>query len=547
MLRIPGLGAGNFFRLAAAVGSDAENSVIELDKAYRHPKGGLARQLSLGELDALSDRVAAGFYRDGIRPKDPVALYLDESVRYLLHYIALTKIGAIPVFLNGRLTPDIAARFLSHVGAVAVVSDGRLPGAALEIPYYDEDPYATEPFRAFTHTDDDPVLIAHTSGATGVPKAVQFNHRGFFYGIRQEIGADLGHRVLSALPQSHASALSVLMSCVARGARILLATEREPQQLAARIEEFRPALVAAFPKVFVDLSRLDLDAYDFGSVSRWLSTGDASHERHIRRLVRLGNHRDRTGAMAPGSLFIDNFGSSEFGFAMFRQVHSATSDRYGRCIGRPFDWIDAQVFDDTDEPAACGTVGRLALKSPTVTAGYWNDSLRSEKNRVRGYWLTGDLAYRDESGRFYHVDRASDSIATRQGTVYSCQMEELILRHVPEIFDCSLIHTDACTGAEEGRDAVQAGAESRQLVLTVDLSPEDGKTHPETHPETLRRRINSALSQARLPHIDRLVIKETDAYVGITGKALKRAMRDAYQPAEPQPGAPTPAHGGHEE
>ncbi|MFI6766025.1 class I adenylate-forming enzyme family protein [Streptomyces sp. NPDC050355] len=506
-----GVGAGNFFRTAAAAGAVAGKSVIELDKDYHHPEGHTVREFTLAELDALTDRVAAGFQRDGIGPKDPVALFLDESVRYLIHYIALTKIGAIPVFLNSLLPPDIAATFISRVGAVAVVCDGRLDEGALDIPSYDADPYADDPFRVFTHADDDPVLIAHTSGTTGVPKAVQFNHQGFFFGIRQQIGAELGARVLSALPQSHASAISVLMSCVARGSRVLLSTGREPEHLAGRVEEFRPELVAAFPKVFVDLCRLDLDRYDFGSVARWMSTGDANHERHIRRLVRLGNHRDRSGTMTPGSLFIDNFGSSEFGFAMFRQVHSPATDRYGRCIGRPFDWIDAQVFDDTDKPAEHGTVGRLALKSPTVTAGYWNDSLLSEKNRVRGYWLTGDLAYRDEDGRFYHVDRTSDSITTPRGTIYSCQIEELILRQIPEVFDCSLVHSSATAEAP------------RRLVLTVDLSSAEADL------EALRTRINAALSRARLPVVDRIVVKESDDHVGITGKALKRTMRDAYQ------------------
>ncbi|MFG2139930.1 class I adenylate-forming enzyme family protein [Streptomyces sp. NPDC048650] len=511
-----GVGAGNFFRTAAAAaGGAAEASVIELDRAYHHPDGRVLREFTLSELDELTDRVAAGYHRDGIGPKDPVALFLGESVRYLIHYIALTKIGAIPVFLNSALPPEIAAKFIANVGAVAVVCDGRLVEEALDVARYDADPYATGPFRAFTHADNDPVLIAHTSGTTGVPKAVQFNHAGFFFGIRQQINADLGRRILSALPQSHASAISVLMSCVARGSRVLLATEREPEQLAKAVEGFRPELVAAFPKVFVDLCRLDLESYDFGSVSRWMSTGDANHERHIRRLVRLGHHLDRSGKPTAGSLFIDNFGSSEFGFAMFRQVHSAATNRYGRCIGRPFDWIDARVFDDTDQPAAHGTVGRLALKSPTVTAGYWNNSLLSEKNRVQGYWLTGDLAYRDEDGRFYHVDRTSDSISTERGTIYSCQLEELILRQIPEVFDCSLVTTG---GTAEG-----TAGEPRHLVLTVDLPSADADLG------ALRTRINAALSRAGFPVVDRLVRKTADEHVGVTGKALKRTMRDAYQ------------------
>lgn len=512
-----GLGAGNFFRLAAAAASETTETVIELDQPYRAPSGGLHERLSLSALDELTDRVAAGYYADGIRPKDPVAVFVTESVRYLLHYIALTKIGAIPVFVNSSLPPEIAARFIEHVGAAAVVSDPqRLAEDRLPITYYSEEPYGQGSFKLFTHEDDDPVLIAHTSGTTGIPKAVQFNHKGFFFGIKQQIGADLGTRILSALPQSHASAISVLMSAVARRATTLLTTRRGPEDIALAIQEFRPHLVAGFPKTFVDLCRVDLDAYDLSSVARWMSTGDANHERHIRKLVARGNHVDRDGNPQGGSLFIDNFGSSEFGFAMFRTVHTPTSDRYQRCIGRPFGWVEVEIFDADDEPVANGTVGRLALKSPTITGGYWNNSLLSEKNRIQGYWLTGDLAYRSEDGLYYHVDRTTDRITTVKGVLYSAQTEELILRHFPDLVDCSVV------GVESG----DGGSDGQVPVLTIDVPSSEAEL------ADLRSRINALLAERGWPPVERVLVKGADEHVGVTGKALKRSMRVAFADAE---------------
>ncbi|MCT2588874.1 acyl--CoA ligase [Streptomyces sp. N2-109] len=518
LLKNKALGAGNFFPLASADTVLAVAVAIELDQPYTCHDGRVLTSLTLPELDEVSDRIAGGYWQDGIRPKDPVALFLDESVRYLVHYVALNKIGAIPVFLNSGLPTDIATRFIGNVGAVAVVSDhDRLPPDALGIRYYETDPHSDQPYRRFTHTDNDPTLIAHTSGTTGVPKAVQFNHRGFFFGIRQQSGADLGARILSALPQSHASAISVLMSAVLRGSTVLLATQRGPQQLVEAIERFRPNLVGGFPRTFVDLCRVDLDNRDLDSVSRWMCTGDANHEQHIRKLVRQGTHTDRGGEVRRGSLFIDNFGSSEFGFAMFRTVHTPTSDRYGRCIGQPFDWIDVEIFDVHDEPVGPMTVGRLALKSPTVTSGYWNNTLLSERNRVRGYWLTGDLAYRDQDGLYYHVDRASDSITTGGGTVYSTECEELILTGFPEIFDCSLV------AAEQGADRAADSADAH-LVLSVE--PADSLAEGDL--DDLRGRINLVLREQGLPRIERIVLKGSDEHAGLTGKALKRTMREAY-------------------
>ncbi|OAR23296.1 hypothetical protein A8W25_27795 [Streptomyces sp. ERV7] len=514
LIETDGLGAGNFFRLAAAAASETTETVIELDQPYHAPTGVTHERLSLSALDELTDRVAAGYYADGIRPKDPVAVFVAESVRYLVHYIALTKIGAIPVFVNSSLPSEIAARFIEHVGAAAVVSDPeRLAEDRLPIAYYAEEPYGQGAFKLFTHEDDDPVLIAHTSGTTGIPKAVQFNHKGFFFGVRQQIRADLGSRILSALPQSHASAISVLMSAVARRATTLLATRRGPEDIALAIQEFRPHLVAGFPKTFVDLCRVDLDAYDLSSVARWMSTGDANHERHIRKLVARGNHVDRDGSPQPGSLFIDNFGSSEFGFAMFRTVHTPTSDRYQRCIGRPFGWVEVEIFDADDEPVAHGTVGRLALKSPTITGGYWNNSLLSEKNRIQGYWLTGDLAYRGEDGLYFHVDRTTDRITTANGVLYSAQTEELVLRHFPDLVDCSIVGVESADG------------DSQLPVLTIDVPSSEAEL------EELRLRVNTLLAERGWPPIEKVLVKGAEEHVGVTGKALKRSMRVAFSEA----------------
>jgi long-chain acyl-CoA synthetase len=507
LMFLEGLGAGNFFRLAAVSDGAAGASVIELDKPYPHPRGGTLRALNLRQLDELTDRIAAGFAERGTGPGHLVGVYLDDSIRYAVHYIALTKLGAVPVFVNGGLPTEQAARFLARVGAVAVVTDRSLRGLTSGMTVHRWDPYSDAELTPYQHADDDPVLIAHTSGTTGVPKAVPFTHRSLTFGIRQQIGAEWGGRVLHALPQSHASAISILISCVARGSRVLMSTERAAERLAEQIQTWRPEQVAAFPRAFVDLCRLDLDAYDFGSVSRWLATGDASHEPHIRRLVALGNHRDREGNIAPGSLYIDNFGSSELGFAMFRQVYTPDSSRYGRCMGRPFQWVDAQILDESGEFAPDGVVGRLALKAPTITTGYWNSPDLSAENRVRGYWLSGDLAYRDADGRFYHMDRTADCISTPRGPIYSCQIEELLLREVPGLFDCSVIGCGTSATAPP------------QLLLTA--CPSDGRTA-----EDLRPVVDAVLSRNGLPTPRELVVVGPDDYVGITGKALKRRMRE---------------------
>jgi acyl-coenzyme A synthetase/AMP-(fatty) acid ligase len=510
------IGAGNFLFRYAEHAADGEAVVLESDIDSILFGRNRGRQIRLGDLVGMADALARWYAARGIVSKDPVAVFVDDTLEYYVHFAALTRIGAIPTFVNSSMDRATAQAFVRHVRAIALVADrerldAMRPGlAAADSPpaLYDAGEidldHELPPVRPYEHGPRDPVLIAHTSGTTGRPKAVQFNHAGFFFGVRQQLGRDFGERALSALPHSHGSAIAMLMSCVMRGIPVLVHSSKEPESVLASIERYRPNTIFGFAKVFVDLCRCDLDAYDLSSVARWLSTGDASHEPHIRRLVQYGTHM-RDGALCNGSMFLDNLGSSEFAFAMLRNVHAPDTDCYDRCIGKPFRWVEVEVFDDQGDPVPPNVVGRLGVKAPSVTAGYWNDSVMTEKSRIRGYWLTGDLVYRDEQGRYFHVDRTPDKISSAKRDVYSCQTEELIMKHFPEVFDCTVVGIDA--GGSVG------------LAVTAEL------TDPATDVERLRRRIGDFLMTSGLPDVVRLVPVDRGWQEGVTGKKLKRTIR----------------------
>lgn len=511
------LGAGNFVYKLVESGLGGGISLF-LDDELSMGSCGIYKEISAETIVRYADSIATWYKTIGIEPKDPVGLWFDDNILYFLHYVALTRIGAIPVFINGELTPEVTADFVRRVGAQNVVLQaGRLVQLAPHIAKHDalillhkvESIPLDLPgeYRAFRHLPDDPVLIAHSSGTTGTPKAVQFNHEGFIFGVKRELSRLVGTRVMSALPHSHASAVSILMSAMLRGCQIKIQTRKAPDQLLAAIGLFKPDLFCAFPKTYVDLCRSNLESANLDSIQYWLSTGDANHESHIRRLMTFGRYF-RDGDWHRGSCFIDNLGSSEFGFAAFRNVHKPgqrANERYDRCIGRPFDWVDAAVLNDAGDELPFGEVGKLGVRARSVTPGYWNDTLLSEKNRLGGYWLTGDLAYRTNNGVFYHVDRISDAIATRDGMLYSCQAEELVLKNCEEVFDCSIV------GVEESNG-------ERVAVMTAEVTQEVDQT-------ALLERVNKLFARQGFPKLHRLVFEESRRDTGVTGKKLKRVLR----------------------
>ena len=113
-----------------------------------------------------------------------------------------------------------------------------------------------------------------------------------------------------------------------------------------------------------------------------------------------------------GSKFIDMLGSTEMGHSAFFITHRLDTERYGRCVGKAVPVRRDRAARHRPPARRCPAArsATVGLKSPTLALGYWNDSVNTFRTRLNGYYLTGDLMYRDAEGYYYHVDRASDAV-----------------------------------------------------------------------------------------------------------------------------------------
>jgi len=209
-------------------------------------------------------------------------------------------------------------------------------------------------------------------------------------------------------------------------------SEEEAEELAGKtVGEFCVIVAGRLPVGGTD----NLAERDLSSVRMWFNTGDCAHEAHVRRLVAAGSHlaysREKGAVLVPGSKFIDGIGSSEMGHSGFHIMHTPTSNRYGRCVGKPYHFAEIVLFDLEDgTEVPVGKVGQVGMKSPTLAVGYWNDSVTTFRTRHQGYYLTGDLMYRDDDGYYYHVDQLVDAVDLGDGNwLYTAMSEERILAH----------------------------------------------------------------------------------------------------------------------
>jgi acyl-coenzyme A synthetase/AMP-(fatty) acid ligase len=444
------IGAGNVLARVIAHGADLDGPGLTFDTAFDHFPA--AHPLTLGELDERVQARTAWLHEHGIGRRDVVAIWATEAADIVLSFLALIRVGAIPALMNGKMSPPIAEEFIRRLRVTAVLADAAhralLPTDVLAEP---RELGTGDPARApehYRHHADDPVVITHTSGTTGVPKAVLHSHTTLYAALKhlltmpQAQGTD---RILNALPIPHTATILMVNQVLGNRAEMLLLSSQDAPDVLRQIERWKPRAVYGFAVTWAGLAREDLSRHDLDSVRMWFNTGDCAHEPHIRKLVAVGTRETVTRegrTTVKGSHFVDGLGSSEMGHNGFHITHTIDSDHYGRCIGKPYQFAEAAVLSSTGEELPPGKVGLLGFRSPSVSPGYWNDSVTTYRFRLNGWFLTGDLVYRDDTGHYFHLDRVPDAVAGFEGPqLFTSMSEERILAALPDVADCTVIIT----------------------------------------------------------------------------------------------------------
>lgn len=521
LARHPDLGGGNVLSVALRASLCPDAPFIRLIRPVTDTAGQPQYELSLVDVDRLAQAWSVWYLQRGVKHRDRVAIFIADTFAYSVHFYALAQIGAIAVLINSKADRATAADLCRQTGPVGlfvgreqldrlgdeVATFGNLKWTqvAEELP---APPAAELPEKArFRHNVEDPVSIMHSSGTTGSPKPVIQTHASSVAGPRYKLESFVEPAdplLMTAQPQSHLGAIAYTTYALLGGVPIAPLFDPSGAELAEAVRAYRPHAVMAFGHAYAELAACTLGDGDLDSVSMWVSMGDAIHDTHIKKIL------GRRDPKLPPAVFYDRFGTTELGWGIIVQQRKLSSERSDRLVGAPLPCAEVAVLRADGTHADVGEVGLFGAKGPSITAGYWNDSDTTFRSRLAGYWLTGDLVYRDAEGHYYQVDRASDAIRMADATGYSVQMEEVILNDVAGVLDCTVV-----AGRLDGEATPVA-------VVVSDPAHAD--------PRALFESANAALRSAGRPALGmlELVRSEADYPVGVTGKVLKRALREKY-------------------
>jgi len=518
------------------------------DAATDHPaKTALVFQgkaTTYAELDDRVDLTAAALAGLGVRKGDRVALLIGNVPEFVTGLYGGLRAGAVVCPLNILLTGEELGYILADAGAKVAITElgslqslldarGRLPDletivviggppappgtVSLEEAVQSE----AEPPQVSTGPED-VAVIAYTAGTTAEPKGAVLSHRNLLANLDQmdsvpDLAMVPDDVILLVLPMFHIYALNVLLGLTVKNAATAVLLERfDPLESLRLVERQGVSVLFGAPPMF----------------SGWLSLAESGSEMPDLSTVRLAV----SGASALDGhvleAFRDRFGITIWeGYGLTEAAPAVTTNAIGPVakpgsIGLPIPGVEVRLVDETGEDVEEDDPGEVWVRGDNVFSGYWNRP--EETSRVlEGGWLkTGDIAYRDEDGYLFIVDRKKDLIIVSGFNVFPKEVEDAIERH-PRVAEAAVVGVpDERTG-----EAVQGWVVP---VEGASLTQDDVLEH-----------LRPYLARFKWPR-DVHIVEELPHHV--TGKVLRRMLR-GEEPESPAGGAvePSPDSTAHDE
>ncbi len=400
----------------------------------------LDRTWSWRELDEDATRLARQYLAMGLAPGDRVASLLPNRGALLVHYLACCKAGLVATPLNYRYQMPEIDHALEVSGASLIVAHAEreealdaskmVPQLRLGRVTFEARGGPHRPLEELMAADgppadlpssraDAPVFIFFTSGSTGKPKGVTHTHETFGWMVASAIdglGITPNDVFLPATSASHIACSSLSFAGLAAGARVAVARSFGPDELLPLIRHSRPSLLCTLPAPLFALAR-DHGATreDFESIRRCVSGGD-----------KISAELEHEYTALAGHAIEELYGMTETGTSTFNP--SGPLNRIGS-IGQMAPGFLGAVRDDGGGEVAAQTTGRLWVKSPSNTIGYWNRPDATAETIVDGWLDTGDLMSADDENYLWFRGRKKQIIIHDGSNICPQEVEDSLLEH----------------------------------------------------------------------------------------------------------------------
>jgi len=438
------------------------------------------KTMNFRELDEDSDRIAAGLKAMGVQKGMRLALLVTPGIDFVSCVFGLLKSGAVMILIDpgmgsGNLfqcledaDPDGFVA-ISKVQAVWRFMRLRFPNAEYSLTVgrrwfwggptlktLRKRPYAGPCIEEVT--DDDPAAIIFTTGSTGAPKGVLYQHRTFntqVDEISRQYGIQPGQTDLPGFPMFGLFNCAMGSTAVIPDMDASRPASVDPRKILEAVRDWNATQSFASPAVWKSVGAwCHANGQKLENVKMILSAGAPVQEnvlRNIREII-SPDGEIHTPYGATEALPVATISSTE----VLNETAEKTRKGAGVCVGHHFPSIEWKIIRITDGPIETldgveelpvGEIGELLVTGPQITREYVT---RTETNALakvhekladgsdRVWHRMGDVGYFDEKGRFWFCGRKAHRVETVEGPLFSVCCEAIFNQH-PDVNRSALV------------------------------------------------------------------------------------------------------------
>lgn len=459
-----------------------ERAAIHCPRRFGGKSAPAYRSMSFAELARETDLIAAGLVAAGLGRGVRCALMVRPSIELFVLMFALFKAGAVPVLIDPGIDRRALKQCLREAAPEALIGIPLAQAASLLLGwaraslkqrvtvngrrwFWGGLTYArlralgaaAGSFSCAATAADELAAILFTSGATGVPKGVEYSHGQFnaqIDMIRGTFGLWPGEVDLPTFPPFALFDAAIGMTSVIPDMDPTRPASADPARLVAAINQFQVTTLFGSPALIDVLGRYgEREGIRLDSLRRVLSAGAPVTPETVARMMKM--------LPAKAQLFTP-YGATEclpvcaIEGREIQAVAHLTAEGAGICVGKPLVENQLRLIRISDGPVdevsvnnvvARGVVGEIVVMGPSMSRSYFGRESANRLGKIhteQGIWhRMGDLGRMDEQGRLWYLGRKAHRVETGNGLFLPEAVEGVLNGH-PQVRRSALIGwTDA--------------------------------------------------------------------------------------------------------